>query len=80
MESQKKNRLDKTLQKPLVMGALALLCCLLWGSAIPCVKLGYDWQGIESTGSQILYAGYRFFLSGVFTFLIGSAVKKGFLQ
>ena len=59
--------------------ALSLLCCALWGSAFPCIKLGYEWMDIEGTGSQILFAGYRFFLSGVFTFFIGCVLEKKLL-
>ena len=66
-------------QKPAVVCALALLCCALWGSAFPCIKLGYAWLDIKGTGSQILFAGYRFFLSGIFTFVIGCAVERKFL-
>ena len=69
----------RKLQKPAVVCALSLLCCALWGSAFPCIKLGYAWLDIEGTGSQILFAGYRFFMSGIFTFLIGCAVEKRFL-
>lgn len=61
------------------MCALSLLCCALWGSAFPCIKLGYAWLDIKGTGSQILFAGYRFFLSGVFTFLIGCAAERRLL-
>ena len=64
---------------PAAVCALALLCCALWGSAFPCIKLGYAWLDIKGTGSQILFAGYRFFLSGIFTFVIGCAVERKFL-
>ena len=66
-------------QNPAVVCALALLCCALWGSAFPCIKLGYAWLDIEGIGSQILFAGYRFFLSGIFTFVIGCAIERRFL-
>lgn len=66
----------KLYNRPAVVAALSLLCCALWGSAFPCVKLGYEWLDIEGAGSQILFAGYRFFLSGVFTFLIGCIVER----
>ena len=55
----------------------SVLCTL--GSAFPCIKLGYAWLDIKGTGSQILFAGYRFFLSGIFTFVIGCAVERKFL-
>lgn len=55
---------------------LALVCCALWGSAFPCVKIGYELFHIKDAGSQILFAGYRFFMAGVFTFLLGCVLKK----
>lgn len=75
----KKPQIEKKLQNPAVVCALALICCGLWGSAFPCIKVGYEWLGIEGTGSQILFAGYRFFLSGVLTFVIGCILEKRFL-
>ena len=52
----------------------ATVCCLLWGSAFPAIKLGYQWFRIaaEETGTQILFAGFRFALAGILTVLIGS--------
>lgn len=67
------------IQNPAAVCALSLLCCALWGSAFPCIKLGYEWLDIEGTGSQILFAGYRFFLSGIFTFVIGCVIERKFL-
>ena len=55
---------------------LALVCCALWGSAFPCVKIGYELFSITDAGSQILFAGYRFFMAGVFTFLMGCVLEK----
>lgn len=66
-------------QKPLCLTALALLCCALWGSAFPCVKIGYTLFQIQTPGSQILFAGYRFFLAGVLTLLLGSLLERRFL-
>ncbi len=68
------------LQRPFVVCILALLCCFLWGSAFPCIKIGYEWLNIEGAGSQILFAGYRFFLAGVLTFLAGSVMEKRILM
>lgn len=68
-----------TLKKPTVRCLLALLCCALWGSAFPCVKIGYEWLDIQSVGSQILFAGYRFFLAGVLTFFAGCLLEKRFM-
>lgn len=71
--------MEKKLTQPAGVCLLALFCCALWGSAFPCIKIGYDWFKIEDVGSQILFAGYRFFLSGIFTFLIGCVLEKRFL-
>ncbi|MCD8119040.1 MAG: DMT family transporter [Lachnospiraceae bacterium] len=52
----------------------ACLCCALWGSAFPGVKIGYQLFQIESsdTAAILLFAGTRFFLAGVLTILAGS--------
>jgi drug/metabolite transporter (DMT)-like permease len=54
---------------------------MLWGSAYPCIKIGYNLLGITSndTASQILFAGVRFTLTGVLTILIFSIINKRFL-
>ena len=39
----------QTLSKPLVVMLLASLCCLLWGSAIPFINLGYRYFGVTSS-------------------------------
>lgn len=71
--------MEEKLQKPMRVCLLALLCCALWGSAFPCVKIGYELLHIQDVGSQILFAGYRFFLSGIFTFVIGSVMERKLL-
>lgn len=58
------------LQNKFVVMGLAVFCCLLWGSAYPGVKIGYELFNITSTGSKILFAGYRFTLAGILTFFI----------
>lgn len=72
--------MEKKLQNPIVICVLALLCCALWGSAFPCIKIGYKWMEIEGIGSQILFAGYRFFLSGVLTFALGCLLERRILR
>jgi len=61
-----------------VVIALAILCNVLWGSAIPCINLGYRLFQIPSgeTASQILFAGCRFFLAGFLTILFTSVPRK----
>ena len=62
--------------KPLGIGLLACLCCLLWGSATPAIKIGYEWFGIGASdvASRILFAGVRFVLAGVLTVIFGSMI------
>lgn len=70
-----------TFSNKIVVFLLAILCCLLWGSAFPCIKIGYTIFGIESSDvmSQILFAGTRFFLAGILTIIFGSLLQKKFL-
>lgn len=66
------------LQKSWVVALLAMVCCFLWGSAFPCVKIGYAMFHImpHDIASQILFAGARFTLAGILTIAIGSALSK----
>lgn len=63
-------------RKSVVIG-LALLACMLWGSAYPAIKNGFAMFHIsaDDTASKILFAGYRFFLAGVIV-LIFSMYKN----
>ncbi len=49
-----------------VVLAVAILCCFLWGSAVPALKIGYGVFGIvpSDTPSLLLFAGVRFTLAG----------------
>lgn len=60
---------------------LAMLCCFLWGSAFPCIKIGYELYriGADQTASQILFAGVRFTLAGVLVVLISSIAQRRLL-
>ena len=64
--------------RPLGIGLLACLCCLLWGSATPAIKIGYEWFGIaaDDIASRILFAGVRFVLAGILTAIFGSLIAK----
>ena len=75
-----KNKISFT--EPIIVFTLAVICQLLWGSAIPTIKTGYRLFQIasESTGSQILFAGIRFTLAGILTVLMKSAADGRFLK
>ena len=61
-----------------------IICCIfctsLWGSAFPCVKLGYELFNIsvDDIFSKILFAGWRFFLAGIIVLLITACIQKKF--
>lgn len=69
------------MQKTIVVWLGALLCCALWGSAFPCIKIGYRLFDIASgdVAAQILFAGCRFTLAGVLALAIGSALNREWL-
>ena len=58
--------------------AAAIFTNMLWGSAAPCIKLGYQYFQIaaDDVMSQILFAGVRFALAGVLTVLFGSLIER----
>lgn len=56
----------------------AVLCNFLWGSATPCIKVGYRMLSIaaEDTAAVVLFAGIRFFFAGLMTVIAGSFIQK----
>jgi len=58
--------------------AIATLCSLLWGSAVPAVKFGYGLIGIPpgDTASLLLFAGMRFCLAGLLLLAYGLATGR----
>ena len=76
---ERKQRLTKTW----VVAALASVCCMLWGSAIPVIKTGYRLLSLDSadTASQIVFAGirdvYKRQVSVEDEWLIGHGLEEG---
>ena len=66
-------------QKPIVITLCALLCCALWGSASPAIKIGYELLEVSGVPSTILFAGIRFTLAGIITVAIYSVARKKLL-
>ncbi len=64
-----------------IVALIALLCCVLWGSAFSGVKLGYTQMQISENdwASQMLFAGVRFFLAGLMALFAGSIAEKKLL-
>ncbi|MFT4091647.1 MAG: DMT family transporter [Asticcacaulis sp.] len=50
-----------------VVFACATLCCFLWGSAYPAIKIGYELLSIERSdiAAQLVFAGWRFVFAGL---------------
>ena len=75
-----KDKLDKkSILTSVVFVTLgAMVSCLLWGSAYPMIKLGYEEFKITSDmmTSQILFAGIRFTLAGILAVLLGSVIRR----
>ena len=60
--------------------AAALLCCALWGSATPFIKIGYELiLPVRNVPSTLLFAGIRFTLAGIITVMIYSIAKRKLL-
>lgn len=74
MESNKEIFMRKTI----VVWFGAMICCALWGSAFPCIKIGYRMFGImsDAISSQILFAGCRFILAGILVIAAGSLLNR----
>ncbi len=56
----------------------AAFCCLLWGSAYPAIKSGYELFQIaaDDIPGKIVFAGYRFLFAGLLLLLLAMAQHK----
>ena len=66
------------LTKPVVAALLAIFCTLLWGSAYPAIKIGYELfqVGSDDTAAKMAYAGLRFTLGGLLVLAIRPLMGK----
>ena len=67
-------------QRPFWVVVFALSAAISWGWAYPLIKLGFEEFGIGQTmtGSKMLFAGIRFFISGVLILCIARLFKRSF--
>ena len=75
----KKLDVTKVFTTPLIIVLGALLCCALWGSATPFIKMGYKvmFDGAKpNVSSTILFAGIRFAAAGFITVLLYSIARR----
>ena len=66
------NKMEKLMATKWTPALLAILCCLLWGSAIPAMKIGNQLFQIDSGDyfTQMLFAGCRFSLAGIIVIVV----------
>lgn len=64
--------------QPKLLIALATLCCALWGSSFPAIKIGYALLGITPNDipSKLIFAGYRFAIAGLALLILAGLSKK----
>ena len=78
----KKLDVTKVFTTPVIIILGALLCCALWGSATPFIKMGYKvmFEGAKpNVPSTILFAGIRFAAAGFITIALYSIARKKWL-
>lgn len=73
-----RNRIETVLQQRIVVAIAAIFCCALWGSAFPCIKIGYRLFAVDAADyrSQILFAGIRFTLAGLMVILFAGLIQR----
>lgn len=67
-------------KRPLWVSLFAITAATLWGWAYPLIKLGFHEFQITSdmTGSKMLFAGIRFFISGLIILSVAKMGKRSF--
>ncbi|MGB4659654.1 MAG: DMT family transporter [Mobilitalea sp.] len=67
--------------KPVNVLLLSVLCTILWGSAYPCIKIGYELFDLSTNDipSKLVFAGIRFFAAGLITLAIYTFQQKKFV-
>ena len=67
-------------QRPLWAALFAFTAAFLWGWAYPFIKLGFGEFGItpDMTGSKMLFAGIRFFVSGLIILTVARVTHRPF--
>lgn len=67
-------------RRPLWVSLFALTAAVVWGWAYPLIKLGFEEFRItpDLTGSKMLFAGIRFFVSGLIVLGVAKATHKDF--
>lgn len=58
--------------------AIAVICTLLWGTAFPTIKIGYEIFRIDNGDipTKLIFAGARFLLAGMIVIVLGLLTEK----
>ncbi len=69
---------EHRLTHPITVVVLSLLCTILWGSAFPSIKIGYQLFSLKNNdvSGTLVFAGIRFFLAGIIVILIHTLQHK----
>ncbi|NFH79578.1 DMT family transporter [Clostridium botulinum] len=61
---------------------LAIISCILWGSAYPAIKVGYELFniGTNDIGSKLIFAGYRFAIAGILVLVMDLINRKNIFK
>jgi len=71
------NKKEELFRNKKTVAIFACIATFLWGSAFPCIKIGYELFDIEGNSfSQILFAGYRFSLAGIMVIIFTMLYQK----
>ena len=79
MEKKETNTLN-IFQRPVWVSLFALTAAISWGWAYPLIKMGMEEYQItaDMTGSKMLFAGIRFFISGIIILTIARSSHREF--
>lgn len=69
---------EKLITNVFFVGAVAVLCTLLWGTAFPAIKIGYELFKIDTGDipTKLIFAGGRFALAGIIVLFIGLFIDR----
>jgi drug/metabolite transporter (DMT)-like permease len=68
----KKSTQEKLFTKPLNVLLFSLICTMLWGSAFPCIKIGYKLFALDASdiSGKLVFAGIRFLIAGLIILVV----------
>lgn len=71
--------MKKIFTNPVYVTLLAILCNVLWGSAYPAIKIGYELFNIsDNVFDKLAFAGIRFITAGAMVLMLSAAANRKF--